>query len=151
MSTILDSNVINSNVQSVATFAIIGGAINEVGVSNFIARYLLPHEKVRKLRKVTTHLEALGITNDLRKVGCPFTFLDVVPLDVEQYLVTLLQRGSCTDSAELLATSAKIERTGLRRDSVQNSSKQYLMSPSIHLSDRHRFLSRSHLSISDSI
>ena len=64
-----------------------------------MARYLLPHKKVRKLSKVPTHLEVLGITNDLRKVGCPFTFLDVVPLDVEQYLVTLLQRGYCTDRA----------------------------------------------------
>ena len=64
-----------------------------------MARYLLPHKKVRKLSKVPTHLEVLGITNDLRKVGYPFTFLDVVPLDVEQYLVTLLQRGYCTDRA----------------------------------------------------
>ena len=94
-----DSNVMNSNVQSVATFATIGGATNDVGGSNFMARYLIPREKVRKLSKVPTHLEVFGITNDLRKVGCPFTFLDVVPLDVEQYLVTLLQRGYCTDIA----------------------------------------------------
>ena len=44
-----DSNVMNRNVQSVATFATIGGATNDVGGSNFVARYLLPHEKVRKL------------------------------------------------------------------------------------------------------
>ena len=90
LSTTLDSNAMNSNVQSVATFATIGGATNDVGGSNFMARYLLPHQKVRKLSKVPTHLEVLGITNDLRKVGCSFTFLDVVPLDVEQYLATLL-------------------------------------------------------------
>ena len=47
-----------------------------------MARYLLPHEKVRKLSKVPTYLEVFGMTNDLRKVGCPFTFLDVVPLDL---------------------------------------------------------------------
>ena len=99
LSTTLDSNVMKSNVWSVATFATIRGATNDVGESNFMARYLLPHEKVRKLSKVPTHLEVLGITNYLRKVGCLFTFLDVVPLDVEQYLVTLLQRGYCTDRA----------------------------------------------------
>ena len=91
LSTTLDSNVVNSNVQGVATFVTIGGATNDVGGSNFMTRYLLPHEKVRKLSKVPTHLEVLGITNDLRKVSCPFTLLDVVPLDVELYLVTLLQ------------------------------------------------------------
>ena len=62
LSTTLDSNVMNSNVQSVATFATIGGATNDVGGSNCMARYLLPHEK--KLSKVPTHLEVLGITND---------------------------------------------------------------------------------------
>ena len=44
------------------------------------------------LSKVPTHLEVLSITNDLHKNGCLYTFLDVVPLDVEQSLVTLLQR-----------------------------------------------------------
>ena len=47
-----DSNVMNSNVQSVATFASVGGVTNDVVVSNLAARYLLPHEKVRKLSKV---------------------------------------------------------------------------------------------------
>ena len=46
LSTTLDSNVMNSNVQSLATFATIGGATNDVGVLNFMARYLLPYEKV---------------------------------------------------------------------------------------------------------
>ena len=73
----------NSNVQSVATSATVGGVTNDVVVSNRAARYLLPHEKIRKLSKVPTHLEVLSITNDLRKNGCPYTFLDVVPLDVE--------------------------------------------------------------------
>ena len=72
---------------------------NDVVVSNLAARYLLPHEKVRKLNKVPTHLEVLSITNDLSKNGCPHTFLDVVPLDVEQSLVTLLQRQYCTERA----------------------------------------------------
>ena len=56
LSTTLDSNVMNSNVQSVATSATIGGATNDVGGSKFMARYLIPHEKVRKLSKVPTHL-----------------------------------------------------------------------------------------------
>ena len=56
LSTTLDSNVVNSNVQGVATFVTIGGATNDVGGSNFMTRYLLPHEKVRKLSKVPTHL-----------------------------------------------------------------------------------------------
>ena len=94
-----DSNVMNSNVQSVATFATLAGVTNDVVVSNLAARYLLPHEKVRKLSKVPTHLEVLSITNDLRKNGCPYTFLDVAPLDVEQSLVTLLQRQYCTERA----------------------------------------------------
>ena len=99
-SNVMNSNVQNSNVQSVTTSATISGATNDVVGSNFIARYLLPHEKVRKLSKVPTHFEVLSITNDLRKVGCPFTFVDVVPLDVEQNLVTLLQRGYCVDRAK---------------------------------------------------
>ena len=94
-----DSNVMNSNVQSVATFATVGGVTNDVVVSNLVARYLLPHEKVRKLSKFPTHLEVLSITNDLLKNGCPYTFLDVVPLDIEQSLVTLLQRQYCTERA----------------------------------------------------
>ena len=44
----LDSNVTNSNVQS---------ATQDVVVSTLAARYLLPHEKVRKLSKAPTHLE----------------------------------------------------------------------------------------------
>jgi hypothetical protein len=35
-----DSNVMNSNVQSVATFATVGGVTNDVVVSNLAARYL---------------------------------------------------------------------------------------------------------------
>ena len=70
-----DSNVMNRNVQSVATFATVGGVTNDVIVSNLAARYLLPHEKVRRLSKVPTHLEVLSITNDLRKNGCPIRFL----------------------------------------------------------------------------
>ena len=37
----------------------------------------------------------LSIVDDLSKTGCPYTFRDVVPLDVEQSLVTLLQRQYC--------------------------------------------------------
>ena len=37
----------NRNVQSVATFATVGGVTDDVVVSNLAARYLLPHEKVR--------------------------------------------------------------------------------------------------------
>ena len=94
-----ESNVMNSNVQSVATFATVGGVTNDIVVSNLAERYLLPHEEVRKLSKVPTHLEVLSITNDLRKNGCSYTFLDVVSLDVEQSLVTLLQRQYCTERA----------------------------------------------------
>ena len=94
-----DSNVTNSNVQSDATFATVGGVTNDLVLSNLAARYLLPHEKVRKLSKVPTHLEVLSITSDLRRNGCPYMFLDVVPLDVEQSLVTLLQRQYCTERA----------------------------------------------------
>ena len=46
-----------SNVQSVATFATVGGVTNDVVVSNLAARYPLPLEKVRKLSKIPTHLE----------------------------------------------------------------------------------------------
>ena len=144
-----NSNVMNSNVQSVATFATVGGVTNDVVVSNLAARYLLPHEKVRKLSKVPTHLEVLSITNDLRKNGCPHMFVDVVPLDVEQSLV-----NSCKGSIALreqFATRAKIGSHGLPRDSAKNSSRQYLMSPSIHLWVRHRFSSKSHRSITDLI
>ena len=42
-----DSNVVNSNIQSVATFATVGSVTNDVLVLNLAARYLLPHEKVR--------------------------------------------------------------------------------------------------------
>ena len=134
-----------------ATFATVGGVSNDVVVPNLAARYLLPHEKVRKLSKVPTHLEVLSITNDLRKNGCSYTFLDVVPLDVEQSLVTLLQRQYCTERAILFATSAKSGSHGLPRDSAKNSSRQYLMSPQVHLWVRHRSSSKSHRSISDLI
>ena len=93
----LDSNVTNSNVQSVATFATTVNATQDVVVSTLAARYLLPHEKVRKLSKAPTHLDVLSIVDELRKTGCPYTFRDVVPLDVEQSLVTLLQRQYCND------------------------------------------------------
>ena len=94
-----DSNVMNRNVQSVSTFPSVGGVTNDVVVSNLAARYLLPHEKVRRLSKVPTYLEVLSITNDLRKNCCPYTFLDVVPLDVEQSLAILLQRQYCAERA----------------------------------------------------
>ena len=87
----LDSNVMNSNVQSVASFATTVNATQSVVASTLAARYLLPHEKVRKLSKSPTHLEVLSIVDDLSKTGCPYKFRDVVPLDVEQSLVTLLQ------------------------------------------------------------
>ena len=85
----------NSNVESVASFATTVSAV----VSTLAARYLLPHEKVRKLSKTPTHLEVLNISDDLRKTGCPYTFRDVVPLDIEESLVTLLQRQYCTERA----------------------------------------------------
>ncbi len=87
----------NGNVQSVATFATTVNATQDGVVSTLAARYLLPHEKVRKLSKAPTHLDVLSIVDELRNTGCPYTFRDVVPLDVEQSLVTLLQRQYCND------------------------------------------------------
>ena len=63
----LDSNVTNSNVQSVALLATTVNATQDVVVSTLAARYLLPHEKVRKLSKAPTHLEVLSIVDDLSK------------------------------------------------------------------------------------
>ena len=91
--------VINRNVQSFVPFAINRDATHDVVVQNLAARYILPHEKVKKLSKIPTHLEVLSITNEFLKNGCPYTFLDVVPLNFEQDLVTLLQRQYCTDRA----------------------------------------------------
>ena len=70
----LDSNVTNSNVQSVASFATTLNATQDVVVSTLAARYLLPHEKVRKLSKAPTHLEVLSIVDDLSKTGSPTRF-----------------------------------------------------------------------------
>ena len=65
----LDSNVTISNVQSVASFATTVNATHNVVASTLAARYLLPHEKVRKLSKAPTHLEVLCIVDDLCKTG----------------------------------------------------------------------------------
>ena len=94
-----NSNVQNRNVLGVATPATSLGATSDVVAAQLQARYLLPHEKIKMLSKQPTHLEVLAITNELCKVGCPYTFLDVVPLDVKPFLVTLLQRQYYMDRA----------------------------------------------------
>ena len=95
-----NSNVQNRNVHGVATPATSLGATSDVVAAQLQARYLLPHEKIKMLSKQPTHLEVLAITNELCKVGCPYTFLDVVPLDVKPFLVTLLQRQYYLDRAK---------------------------------------------------
>jgi hypothetical protein len=54
-------------------------------------RYALPGEKIPKLTKSPTRALVIKITNILMMKDCPFTFVDVVPTDVEDSLLNLFQ------------------------------------------------------------
>ena len=103
----LDSNVMNSNVQSAASFATTVNATQDVVASTLAARYLLPHEKVRKLSKAPTHLDVLSIVDELRKTGCPYTFRDVVPLDADLSLQYCLCRSVTRDCSTSNGTTSR--------------------------------------------
>jgi hypothetical protein len=47
-------------------------------------RYALPGEKIPQLTKAPTRAQVINITNTLMMKDCPFTFVDVVPTDVEE-------------------------------------------------------------------
>ena len=54
-------------------------------------RYALPGEKIPQLTKSPTRALVIKITNILMMKDCPFTFVDVVPTDVEDSLLNLFQ------------------------------------------------------------
>jgi hypothetical protein len=54
-------------------------------------RYALPAEKIPRLTKTPTRAQVINITNTLMMKDCPFTFVDVVPTDVEESLLSLFQ------------------------------------------------------------
>jgi hypothetical protein len=54
-------------------------------------RYTLPGEKIPQLTKAPTRAQVVNITNALMMKDCPFTFVDVVPTDVEESLLNLFQ------------------------------------------------------------
>jgi hypothetical protein len=54
-------------------------------------RYALPGEKIPRLTKAPTRAQVINITNTLMMKDCPFTFVDVVPTDVEESLLNLFQ------------------------------------------------------------
>jgi hypothetical protein len=54
-------------------------------------RYALPGEKIPRLTKVPTRAQEINITNTLMMKDCPFTFVDVVPTEVEESLLNLFQ------------------------------------------------------------
>jgi hypothetical protein len=54
-------------------------------------RYALPGEKIPQLTKSFTRAQVIKITDTLMLKDCPFTFLNVVPTDVEESLLNLFQ------------------------------------------------------------
>jgi hypothetical protein len=54
-------------------------------------RYALPGEKIPRLTKAPTRAQVINISNTLMMKDCPFTFVDVVPTDVEESLLNLFQ------------------------------------------------------------
>ena len=79
----------NRNVQSVATFATVGGVTNDVVVSNLAARYLLPHEKVRKIHHDESIDTPLGQASFLEQVSS-FHF---------RFDLNNIETDSCNDTA----------------------------------------------------
>jgi hypothetical protein len=54
-------------------------------------RYALPGEKIPQLTKTPDRAQVIKIINILMMKDCPFTFVDVVPTDVEESLLNLFQ------------------------------------------------------------
>ena len=54
-------------------------------------RYALPGEKIPQLTKTSNRAQVIKVTNVLMMKDCPFTFVDVVPTDVEESLLNLFQ------------------------------------------------------------
>ena len=65
--------------------------VNQPVSSALQKRYALPGEKFPRFTKAPTRAQVINITNTLMMKDCPFTFVDVVPTDVEESLLNLFQ------------------------------------------------------------
>ena len=57
-----------------------------------VKHYVHPTEKFPRLSKTPTRAQVMNITDILLARNCPYSFIDVVPLDVIPFFETLLQR-----------------------------------------------------------
>ena len=53
--------------------------------------YVHSNEKIQRLTKTPTRAQVMNITSNLLAANCPYSFVDVVPVDVIPSLETLLQ------------------------------------------------------------
>jgi hypothetical protein len=65
--------------------------VTRLGLSTLQKRFAHPGEKIPRLTKNPTRAQVMSITTTLLMLDCPFTFVDVVPIEVVPYLETLLQ------------------------------------------------------------
>ena len=61
-------------------------------VTTLVKHYVHPNEKFPRLSKAPTRAQVMNITDILLARNCPYSFIDVVPLDVILFFETLLQR-----------------------------------------------------------
>jgi hypothetical protein len=86
----------NSVLASASSIPVVLTTNSEDSVSQPVSstlqkRYALPGEKIPQLTKAPTRAQVVKITNTLMMKDCPFTFVDVVPTDVEESLLNLFQ------------------------------------------------------------
>ena len=60
-------------------------------------RYALPGEKIPRLTKNPTRAQVVSITNTLMMKDCPFTFVDVIPAELESSFLNLFMKRHFMD------------------------------------------------------
>ena len=64
-------------------------------------RFLHPNENVERLGKKPTRAQVVSITTNLLSEGCHYNFLDIIPLQNQPFVETLLMKQYTTDPVKM--------------------------------------------------